>query len=61
MAISIAYGIGYATLLTLILLPILLSLTNSIKVSLHWLYHGKKIAKRDIEAPVIEKNNKNEI
>ena len=26
MAISIAYGIGYATLLTLILLPILLSL-----------------------------------
>jgi len=56
MAISIAYGIGYATLLTLILLPILLSVTNSIKVSLHWLYHGKKIAKRDIEAPVIEQN-----
>ena len=56
MAISIAYGIGYATLLTLILLPILLSLTNSIKVSLHWLYYGEKIAKRDIEAPVIEQN-----
>ena len=56
MAISIAYGIGYATLLTLILLPILLSVTNSIKVSLHWLYHGEKIAKRDIEAPVIEQN-----
>ena len=58
MAISIAYGIGYATLLTLILLPILLSLTNSIKVSLHWLYYGQKIAKRDIEAPVIEQNIK---
>tara|TARA_B100000945_G_scaffold56481_1_gene41606 strand:+ start:1 stop:1410 length:1410 start_codon:yes stop_codon:yes gene_type:complete len=56
MAISIAYGIGYATLLTLILLPILLSVTNSIKVSIHWLYHGEKIAKRDIEAPVIEQN-----
>ena len=56
MAISIAYGIGYATLLTLILLPILLSVTNSIKVSLHWLYHGEKIAKREIEAPVIEQN-----
>lgn len=56
MAISIAYGIGYATLLTLILLPILLSVTNSIKVGLHWLYYGEKIAKRDIEAPVIEQN-----
>ena len=56
MAISIAYGIGYATLLTLILLPILLSVTNSIKVGLHWLYYGEKIAKRDIEAPVVEQN-----
>ena len=56
MAISIAYGIGYATLLTLILLPILLSITNSIKVGLHWLYYGEKIAKRNIEAPVIEQN-----
>ena len=56
MAISIAYGIGYATLLTLILLPILLSVTNSIKVTLHWMYYGEKIAKRDIEAPVIEQN-----
>ena len=58
MAISIAYGIGYATLLTLILLPILLSLTNSIKVTLHWMYYGERIAKRDIEAPVIEQNIK---
>jgi len=58
MAISIAYGIGYATLLTLILLPILLSVTNSIKVTLHWMYYGEKIAKRDIEAPVIEQNIK---
>tara|TARA_Y100001958_G_scaffold20452_1_gene12452 strand:+ start:210 stop:1931 length:1722 start_codon:yes stop_codon:yes gene_type:complete len=56
MAISIAYGIGYATLLTLILLPILLSITNSVKVGLHWMYYGEKIAKRDIEAPVIEQN-----
>ena len=31
MAISIAYGIGYATFLTLILLPILISITNSLK------------------------------
>ena len=33
MAISIAYGIGYATFLTLILLPILLSLTNTFKLN----------------------------
>ena len=29
-------------------------ITNSIKVGLHCLYYGEKIAKRDIEAPVIE-------
>tara|TARA_B100001989_G_C24364671_1_gene376304 strand:- start:255 stop:743 length:489 start_codon:yes stop_codon:yes gene_type:complete len=60
MAISIAYGIAYATLLTLILLPILLSITNSVKLAIHWMYYGQKLNKRDIEAPVIELNLKNE-
>ena len=54
MAISIAYGIGYATFLTLILLPILLSLTNTLKLNFVWLRSGKKVDKRDVEAPVIE-------
>lgn len=36
MAISIAYGIGLATLLTLILLPMLMMLTNTIKVYVDW-------------------------
>ena len=49
MAISIAYGIGYATFLTLIL-PILISFTNSLKVSFSWLLSGKKPNKRDVEA-----------
>ena len=54
MAISIAYGIGYATFLTLILLPILLSLTNTFKLNFVWLRSGKKLDKREVEAPVIE-------
>ena len=54
MAISIAYGIGYATFLTLILLPILLSLTNTFKLTFVWLRSGKKLDKREVEAPVIE-------
>ena len=56
MAISIAYGIGYATFLTLILLPILISFTNSLKVSFSWLLSGKKPNKRDVEAPIVEQN-----
>ena len=56
MAISIAYGIGYATFLTLILLPILISFTNSLKVSFSWLLFGKKPNKRDVEAPIVEQN-----
>ncbi len=54
MAISIAYGIGYATFLTLILLPILISFTNTLKVNLYWLINGVKPKKRDVEAPIVE-------
>ena len=61
MAISIAYGIGYATFLTLILLPILLSLNNTFKLNFVWLRSVKKLDKREVEAPVIElKREKNE-
>ena len=56
MAISIAYGIGYATFLTLILLPILISFTNSLKVNFAWALKGIKPNKRDVEAPIIEQN-----
>ncbi len=59
MAISIAYGIGYATFLTLILLPILLSLTNTFKLNFVWLRSGLKLDKRDVEAPVIELKGEN--
>ena len=45
MAISISYGIGIATLLTLLLLPLFLSFGNNMKVWIHWLRTGEKVDK----------------
>ena len=44
MAISIAYGIGFATVLTLVVLPIFLSFSNNVKTTLKWLQTGNKIS-----------------
>ena len=49
MAISIAYGIGFATVLTLIILPIYLSFSNTVKTTGVWLWTNKKVAKEDVE------------
>ncbi len=54
MAISIAYGIAIATVLTLIMLPMLLALGNTIKVYLLWLWEGKKPTKESVEPAVEE-------
>lgn len=54
MAISIAYGIAIATFLTLIILPVYLSLSNSFKVRMKWLISGKKITREEVEPAVIE-------
>lgn len=54
MAISIAYGIAVATVLTLIILPIYLSLSNSFKVSTKWLFTGQKVPKEQVERAVLE-------
>ena len=43
MAISISYGIGIATLLTLLLLPLFLSFGNHVKLWIHWLRTGEKV------------------
>ena len=48
MAISISYGIGMATLLTLLLLPLFLSFGNNIKVWMHWLKTGEEIDKTEL-------------
>jgi multidrug efflux pump subunit AcrB len=54
MAISVAYGIAIATLLTLIMLPMLLSLGNTLKVYTLWLWEGKKPSKESVEPAVEE-------
>lgn len=54
MAISIAYGIGIATFLTLLILPVYLSLSNSLKVNLKWLFSGIRVNREDVEPAVIE-------
>ncbi len=54
MAISIAYGIAIATVLTLIMLPLLLSVSNSIKVNIKWLKTGNNITKEEVERAIIE-------
>lgn len=56
MAISIAYGIAIATILTLLFLPILLSTSNSLKVGVKWLITGRKVTKEEVERAVIEQN-----
>ena len=54
MAISISYGIGIATVLTLVMLPLLLSVSNSIKVNIKWLITNKKVNKEEVERAIIE-------
>ena len=54
MAISIAYGIGFATVLTLVMLPIFLAFSNSIKVSAKWLRTGNKVSKEEVERAIKE-------
>ncbi|MEM9077450.1 MAG: efflux RND transporter permease subunit [Bacteroidota bacterium] len=56
MAISIAYGIGFATVLTLVMLPIFLSFSNSVKVSTKWLRTGDKVSKEEVERAIKEQH-----
>ena len=54
MAVSIAYGIAIATFLTLVMLPMLLALSNEIKVGGTWLWTGKKPSPEEVEPAVQE-------
>ncbi|MEZ4858528.1 MAG: efflux RND transporter permease subunit, partial [Flavobacteriaceae bacterium] len=60
MAISIAYGIGIATLLTLIILPLLLSVTNETKAKMAWLRTGENIKREDVERAIKEQKEEEE-
>lgn len=57
MAISIAYGIGFATVLTLILLPVFLSFSNKIKAKTGLLTTGTNVSKEEVERAIIEQKD----
>ena len=59
MAISISYGIMIATL-TLLMLPLLLSINNSLTVRVKWLLTGKKVTKEEVTGAVKELNIKDD-
>ena len=54
MAISVAYGIAFATILTLYVLPLLLSVNNNVKRGFHWLRSGDWVEGREVERVVKE-------
>jgi multidrug efflux pump subunit AcrB len=54
MAISIAYGIGIATFLTLLVLPIFLSFVNHMNVGFKWLLTGQEVTREEVERAIIE-------
>ena len=60
MAISISYGIIIATFLTLLMLPLLLSLSNSITVWSTWLRTGKKPGKEEVTRALKELKSEQE-
>ncbi len=56
MAISISYGIAFATILTLLMLPLFLAFSNKLKVITKWLITGKKISKEEVERAIKERD-----
>lgn len=54
MAISIAYGIAFATVLTLVMLPIFLSFSNDTKIAFKWLLTGNKVSQEEVERAIKE-------
>lgn len=60
MAVSISYGIAIATVLTLVMLPLLLSVSNSIKVFIKWMITGKDVSREEVERAIIESKYEND-
>jgi hypothetical protein len=56
MAISIAYGIALATMLTLLMLPLLLAISNSLKMYFTWLVKGIKPRREELERAIKDQN-----
>ena len=59
MAISIAYGIIIATFLTLLTLPILLSISNGSKVYVKWFFTGIRPTRESVERATKELESEN--
>jgi multidrug efflux pump subunit AcrB len=60
MAISISFGIAYATILTLLVLPLFLSFSNSIKKNAKWLYTNQEVTKEEVERAIKEQKEEHE-
>ncbi len=54
MAIAISYGIAIATILTLFILPVFLSFSNTVKVNLKYLTKGKRPTREEVERAIKE-------
>jgi multidrug efflux pump subunit AcrB len=57
MAISISYGLVIGTFLTLLMLPLLLSVSNSITVFFKWYITGKNVTREEVTRAVKEYNS----
>jgi multidrug efflux pump subunit AcrB len=60
MAIALAYGIVMATVLTLLVLPVLLSILNSVRRYGLWFWLGNKPSQEAVEPAIIELESENE-
>ncbi|MDN3665798.1 efflux RND transporter permease subunit [Algibacter miyuki] len=60
MAISISFGIAYATVLTLLVLPLFLAFSNGIKKNTKWLATGEKVTKEEVERAIKEQKEEDE-
>lgn len=60
MAISISFGIAYATILTLLVLPLFLAFSNNIKKSSKWLVTGEEVTKEEVERAIKEQKEEHE-
>jgi len=60
MAVSISFGIAYATILTLLVLPLFLTFSNDIKKNVKWLATGKNVTKEEVERAIKEQKEEHE-
>lgn len=56
MAIAISFGIAYATILTLLVLPLFIGFSNGFKKNVKWLVTGKQVTKEEVERAIKEQN-----